>query len=35
MEDEPDMEEVSGAEVAMEGEDMSSEQMDNLFAGRM
>tara|TARA_R110000868_G_scaffold125760_3_gene332002 strand:- start:4440 stop:4991 length:552 start_codon:yes stop_codon:yes gene_type:complete len=35
MEDEPDMEEVSGAETAMEGEDMSSEQMDNLFAGRM
>ena len=34
MEEEP-MEEVSGAEAAMEGEDMTPEQMDNLFAGRM
>ena len=35
IEEEPDGEEISGADVAMEGEDMSSEQMDNLFAGRM
>jgi len=34
MEEEPEMEE-SGAEAAMEGEDMTPEQMDNLFAGRM
>lgn len=34
MEEEP-VEEVSGAETAMEGEDMTPEQMDNLFAGRM
>jgi len=28
-------EDISGAEVAMEGEEMSPEQMDNLFAGRI
>ena len=34
MMEEPE-EEISGAEVAMEGEEMSPEQMDKLFAGRI